>query len=329
MRREFFNGIPDDEDKAVKAFVNQNQESALKTKPKVGFSFPSSTESPLAVIINDPSPFPESEPSFCIHQPGKLLLSNSKRSRNIGLRPGYHVHSRTVGGGKGGRVGCGATKAGSSYLDSGSLAAQRLGRNLFLPLELSFATICEISRKMGDGIRYGRWIKQRVRPSDTLSKRTAQVIGVALRSKDKAFIHLQQHRLVSIQFIIVTFIDVFSGVACRLASPCFGGGRCAADGMGLRAGVSSLESQMPSRFPRSSRRCPLPLSSGFMPGCPRILFLEPSRLLVSWVWRKVSLRRLFCFHGSRSELSRVLSPSPDSVLAHSRLTATNFPGLRT
>lgn len=36
MRREFFKGIPDDEEKAVKAFVSQNQENALKTKPKVG-----------------------------------------------------------------------------------------------------------------------------------------------------------------------------------------------------------------------------------------------------------------------------------------------------
>ncbi|KAL2217225.1 hypothetical protein M432DRAFT_549948 [Thermoascus aurantiacus ATCC 26904] len=34
MRREFFNGIPDDEEKAVKAFVSQNQENALKTKPR-------------------------------------------------------------------------------------------------------------------------------------------------------------------------------------------------------------------------------------------------------------------------------------------------------
>ncbi|KAL4997031.1 hypothetical protein BDV10DRAFT_170532 [Aspergillus recurvatus] len=34
MRREFFDGIPDDEDKAVEAFVSQNSESALKTKPK-------------------------------------------------------------------------------------------------------------------------------------------------------------------------------------------------------------------------------------------------------------------------------------------------------
>ncbi|KAL4870451.1 hypothetical protein BDV12DRAFT_165970 [Aspergillus spectabilis] len=34
LRREFFGGIPDDEDEAVKAFVSQNSESALKTKPK-------------------------------------------------------------------------------------------------------------------------------------------------------------------------------------------------------------------------------------------------------------------------------------------------------
>ncbi len=35
LRREFFGGIPKDEKKAVKAFVNQNTENALKTKPKV------------------------------------------------------------------------------------------------------------------------------------------------------------------------------------------------------------------------------------------------------------------------------------------------------
>jgi hypothetical protein len=39
LRREFFKGIPDDGRKAVKAFVSQNQESALKTKPKVGRYF--------------------------------------------------------------------------------------------------------------------------------------------------------------------------------------------------------------------------------------------------------------------------------------------------
>ncbi|PWY83499.1 hypothetical protein BO70DRAFT_290842 [Aspergillus heteromorphus CBS 117.55] len=34
MRREIFNGLPDDDDKAVEAFVSQNKESALKTKPR-------------------------------------------------------------------------------------------------------------------------------------------------------------------------------------------------------------------------------------------------------------------------------------------------------
>lgn len=35
MRQEIFKGIPDDDEKAVEAFVNHNKESALKTKPKV------------------------------------------------------------------------------------------------------------------------------------------------------------------------------------------------------------------------------------------------------------------------------------------------------
>lgn len=39
IRREFFNGIPDDDGKAVKAFVSQNRENALKTKPKVSTMF--------------------------------------------------------------------------------------------------------------------------------------------------------------------------------------------------------------------------------------------------------------------------------------------------
>ncbi|KAN0076256.1 Conserved hypothetical protein (DUF2461) domain containing protein [Elaphomyces granulatus] len=34
LRREFFDGIPDDDDEVVQAFVRQNQDSALKTKPK-------------------------------------------------------------------------------------------------------------------------------------------------------------------------------------------------------------------------------------------------------------------------------------------------------
>lgn len=39
MRREIFNGIFDNEEKIVKAFVQQNKESALKTKPKVSAKF--------------------------------------------------------------------------------------------------------------------------------------------------------------------------------------------------------------------------------------------------------------------------------------------------
>lgn len=35
LRNEFFGGIPKNERKVVKAFVNQNSENALKTKPKV------------------------------------------------------------------------------------------------------------------------------------------------------------------------------------------------------------------------------------------------------------------------------------------------------
>ncbi|KAI4247836.1 MAG: hypothetical protein L6R42_009524, partial [Xanthoria sp. 1 TBL-2021] len=34
MRKEFLGGVPKDEKKAVKAFVEQNKENALKTKPK-------------------------------------------------------------------------------------------------------------------------------------------------------------------------------------------------------------------------------------------------------------------------------------------------------
>lgn len=36
MRKEFLSGIFKDDKKAVKAFVEQNKENALKTKPKVG-----------------------------------------------------------------------------------------------------------------------------------------------------------------------------------------------------------------------------------------------------------------------------------------------------
>ena len=35
IRKEFLKGIPNDEKKAVKAFIAQNSENMLKTKPKV------------------------------------------------------------------------------------------------------------------------------------------------------------------------------------------------------------------------------------------------------------------------------------------------------
>lgn len=36
VRREILGGVPNDEKKVIKAFFNQNKESALKTRPKVG-----------------------------------------------------------------------------------------------------------------------------------------------------------------------------------------------------------------------------------------------------------------------------------------------------
>ena len=36
LRREFLEGIDDDEAKVTEAFAHQNQENALRTKPKVG-----------------------------------------------------------------------------------------------------------------------------------------------------------------------------------------------------------------------------------------------------------------------------------------------------
>jgi len=35
IRKEIFGGVPNDEKKAIKMFVSQNGENALKTKPKV------------------------------------------------------------------------------------------------------------------------------------------------------------------------------------------------------------------------------------------------------------------------------------------------------
>ena len=40
MRREIFDGIPDDVDAAVNAFVSHNKESALKVRPKVSAHLP-------------------------------------------------------------------------------------------------------------------------------------------------------------------------------------------------------------------------------------------------------------------------------------------------
>jgi Conserved hypothetical protein (DUF2461) len=39
IRKEIFGGIPNDEKKAIKTFVSQNGENALKTKPKVSTTF--------------------------------------------------------------------------------------------------------------------------------------------------------------------------------------------------------------------------------------------------------------------------------------------------
>ena len=39
IRKEVLGGVPKDETKAIKAFVSQNRENALKTKPKVRVIF--------------------------------------------------------------------------------------------------------------------------------------------------------------------------------------------------------------------------------------------------------------------------------------------------
>lgn len=67
LRREFFKGIPDDERKAVKAFVSQNQESALKTKPKVGRYF-------HQIQYARPLSIPPYHDPLCYlyHKPGRL-----------------------------------------------------------------------------------------------------------------------------------------------------------------------------------------------------------------------------------------------------------------
>ncbi|WEW56730.1 hypothetical protein PRK78_002179 [Emydomyces testavorans] len=54
VRREIFNGVPKDEKKVVKAFVCQNQETALKTKPKVRDCFFNLTLAPQRLSVANP-----------------------------------------------------------------------------------------------------------------------------------------------------------------------------------------------------------------------------------------------------------------------------------
>lgn len=61
MRREFLNGVADDDDAVVKAFAHHNRESALKTKPKVWDCIICLF---LSVIL---SFFPFSSCTVCVH----------------------------------------------------------------------------------------------------------------------------------------------------------------------------------------------------------------------------------------------------------------------
>lgn len=47
IRRRIFSNVPDDEEKAVDAFFELNQNGALKTRPKVGVQFPWSNPVPM------------------------------------------------------------------------------------------------------------------------------------------------------------------------------------------------------------------------------------------------------------------------------------------
>jgi Conserved hypothetical protein (DUF2461) len=54
IRKEIFGGIPNDEKKAIKMFVSQNSENALKTKPKVSetpFCSVSTCSNPLSSLL--------------------------------------------------------------------------------------------------------------------------------------------------------------------------------------------------------------------------------------------------------------------------------------
>ena len=50
IRKEVLGGIPKDEKKAVKAFISQNGENALKTKPKVSLKFSAVSSSPKFLL---------------------------------------------------------------------------------------------------------------------------------------------------------------------------------------------------------------------------------------------------------------------------------------
>lgn len=91
MRREFFNGIPDDEKKAVQAFVSQNKESALKTKPKVSTALPRCSI-PSFGTHQPPLPRAQSTPIECfravLYQMGRLGAGEVAMIRGFRATPG-------------------------------------------------------------------------------------------------------------------------------------------------------------------------------------------------------------------------------------------------
>lgn len=82
MRREILGGIPDDEDLAVKAFISQNKESALKIKPKVSAHF----------FVSIPLLQVASLPCHRNKHPICQLLRNARRTKRF-LR-GQHARAR-------------------------------------------------------------------------------------------------------------------------------------------------------------------------------------------------------------------------------------------
>lgn len=90
MRREFFNGIPDDEKKAVQAFVSQNKESALKTKPKVSTALPRCSIPSFGT--HQPLPRAQSTPIECfrvvLYQMGRLGAGEGAMIRGFRATPG-------------------------------------------------------------------------------------------------------------------------------------------------------------------------------------------------------------------------------------------------